>query len=278
MTALNAWVLSEACAQAVRWESNLQVAVNCSVFQLRKHEAARAAAAALEASGLNPDRLSVEVTESTMGDDGAVADLRAMGRLGVQITVDDMASDWSIMRKLADLAVSTMKIDGSLVERLKQSDTENRARVETLIDISHSLGLCVVAEWVETEEQVSILRELDADVGQGYYFSPPLSAEEALELSAIDPPAAYPLVAVHGAGSATEAESPAEQWSQEPESHTEQWSREPESPGEPEDRTSGMPDRARFEELAEILGRIDDHLGRLTESLASLSEPPRYGF
>ena len=187
MVALNAWVLSEACAQAAGWDSDLQLAVNCSVFQLRKREAASAAAAALEESGLNPDRLTIEITEAGVADDVAAADLHAMSRLGIQLTVDDIGSDWSTLENLQQFAINTMKIDGSLIEGLARDGGVNRAIVETIVRVSHSLGVCTVAESVETAEQVAILRELGADVGQGYFFAPPLAAEDAHALTVMQP-------------------------------------------------------------------------------------------
>jgi EAL domain-containing protein (putative c-di-GMP-specific phosphodiesterase class I) len=186
MTALNCWVLSEACARAVSWRSDIQLAVNCSVFQLRRNEAAAAAAVALEHSGLHPDRLTIEVTETTLADDGAAADLRAISRLGIQLTVDDMGSDWSSLENLQHFAVNTMKIDGSLIDGIDHAGGVNRAIVETIVKVSHSLDLCTVAEAVETASQVAILREVGADVGQGYFFAPPLGADEALALTSLD--------------------------------------------------------------------------------------------
>jgi EAL domain-containing protein (putative c-di-GMP-specific phosphodiesterase class I) len=187
MAELNAWVLSEACAAAASWQSDLQLAVNCSVFQLRQREAASAAAAALEESGLNPDRLTIEITETSVVDDGAAADLHAMSRLGIQITVDDIGSDWSTIEHMGQFSINTMKIDGTLISGLADAGGVSRAMVETIVHVSHSLGICTVAESVETARQVRILRKLGADVGQGYFFAPPMSAAEALELTTRDP-------------------------------------------------------------------------------------------
>jgi EAL domain-containing protein (putative c-di-GMP-specific phosphodiesterase class I) len=204
MTALNGWVLSEACAQAVRWRSEIQLAVNCSVFQLRRNEAAAAAAAALEHSGLQPDRLTIEVTETTLADHGAADDLRAISRLGIQLTVDDMGSDWSSLENLRHFAVNTMKIDGSLIDGIDHAGGVNRAIVETIVKVSHSLDLCTVAEAVETAAQVAILRELGADVGQGYFFAPPLAADETLALTDMDLLPIFPLgPPTHNHGKAT---------------------------------------------------------------------------
>jgi EAL domain-containing protein (putative c-di-GMP-specific phosphodiesterase class I) len=193
MVELNAWVLSEACAAAASWQADLQLAVNCSVFQLRQREAASAAAAAIEESGINPDRLTIEVTETSVTDDGAAADLHAMSRLGIQLTVDDIGSDWSTIESLQQFSIKTMKIDGSLIEGLADPGGVSRAMVETIVHVSHSLGICTVAESVETAQQVKILRELGADVGQGYFFAKPLAVEDALTLTTMDPLPVFPL-------------------------------------------------------------------------------------
>ena len=196
MVTLNAWVLSEACAAAARWESDLQLAVNCSVFQLRRREAAAAAAAALEESGLNPDRLTVEITETSVADDTAAADLHAMSRLGIQLTVDDIGSDWSTIESMQQFAINTMKIDGTLISGLADAGGVSRAMVETIVHVSHSLGICTVAESVETSKQVRILRELGADVGQGYFFAPPLAVQDAQALTTMDPLPVFPLTSI----------------------------------------------------------------------------------
>jgi EAL domain-containing protein (putative c-di-GMP-specific phosphodiesterase class I) len=200
MVELNAWVLSEACAAAASWQADLQLAVNCSVFQLRQREAASAAAAAIEESGLNPDRLTIEITETSVTDEGAAADLHAMSRLGIQLTVDDIGSDWSTIDSLQQFSINTMKIDGSLIEGLADAGGVSRAMVETIVHVSHSLGICTVAESVETAEQVKILRELGADVGQGYFFAKPLAVEDALMLTTMDPLPVFPLGDLAGAG------------------------------------------------------------------------------
>ena len=187
MNELNEWVLSEACVQASQWPSDLQLAVNCSVFQLRRGTAAVAAASALERSGLNPDRLTVEVTEVSVADDAAAEDLQVMTRLGIQLTVDDVGSDFSVLENLREAVVNTVKIDAALIAGLADPDGQSRAVVASIVKLSRSLGFCTVAEAVETGEQVAILRELGAETAQGYFFSPPLTAQEAFDLANMDP-------------------------------------------------------------------------------------------
>ncbi len=198
MNELNAWVLSEACAQAARWSSDLQLAVNCSVFQLHRGEAAIAAAAALEQSGLSPDRLTVEVTETSVADDRAAEDLHMMTRLGIQLTVDDVGEDWSVLENLRDCVVSTVKIDASLTTDLNNPDGKSRATAEAIVTLCRSLGICTVAEAVETVEQVAALREIGAETAQGYFFSTPLTAEDAADLAAMTPAPRFALSAPPG--------------------------------------------------------------------------------
>lgn len=187
MTGLNAWVLTEACVQAARWPSLLQVAVNCAVFQLRRGEVAASAVSALERSGLNPDRLSVEVTETSVNDDEAASDLKAITRLGIQLSLDDIASDGSVPDNLHGSVVNTIKIDAALIAGLTEPEDKSRVVVESIVKLCFSLGISTVAEAVETAEQVAILREIGAAAAQGYFFSRPLSADDAYALAAMNP-------------------------------------------------------------------------------------------
>ena len=198
MNELNAWVLSEACAQAVRWPPEFQLAVNCSVFNLHRGTAAMAAASALEQSGLKPDRLTVEVTEASLADDEASADLHVMTRLGIQLTVDDVGADWSVLENIRDCVVNTVKIDASLIAGLTDPDRQCREAAETITRRCRALGICTVAEAVETAEQVAILREIGAETAQGYFFSPPLTAADAAELAAMVPPPRFALFVPEG--------------------------------------------------------------------------------
>ncbi len=107
--------------------------------------------------------------------------------------MDDIGSDWSTIDSLQQFAINTMKIDGSLIQGLADAGGVSRAMVETIVHVSHSLGICTVAESVETAQQVKILRELGADVGQGYFFAKPLAVEDALMLTTMDPLPVFPL-------------------------------------------------------------------------------------
>jgi EAL domain-containing protein (putative c-di-GMP-specific phosphodiesterase class I) len=187
IVALNAWVMEAACCEAELWSTGLQLAVNCSMIQLRRGEASKAAARALETSGLNPDRLTIEVTERTINDDRAAADLRALADLGVHLAVDDVGTSWSSLQVLRKFAIEIVKIDRAFINNLEAEEGMNRAIVEAIIHVGHSLAMSTVAEGVESAQQAAILREFGADVGQGYFFAPPLNGEEAHQLATAEP-------------------------------------------------------------------------------------------
>jgi len=183
IVALGDWVVMAGCEEATRWPSSMQLAVNMSIVQLRRGAASPAVTRALQETGLPADRLTVEVTERAMSDDDAVADLRTIGDLGVQIAVDDVGTSWSSFDVLRRLAVNTVKIDGSFVGALEAHEGINRMVVETVINLAHHSGMATVAEGVETELHSSIVREFDSDAAQGYFFAPPLSQENATAMA-----------------------------------------------------------------------------------------------
>jgi EAL domain-containing protein (putative c-di-GMP-specific phosphodiesterase class I) len=190
---LNAWVLADACRQAAPWPIGIQLSVNCSPVQLRQGEASRAAAAALESSGLDPDRLTIEVTETTVADETTSADLRALSRLGVHLAVDDVGTSWSTLENLRRFDIETAKVDRAFITGLEPHEGMNRAIVDAIVHVAQSLGMTTVAEGIETPQQVATLRDFGADIGQGYFFAKPLPAETADELAVADPRARFTL-------------------------------------------------------------------------------------
>lgn len=190
---LNGWVLAEACRQAAHWPSGIQLAVNCSLVQLRHQQASVAANKALAASGLHPDRLTVEITEQAVADERATRDLRTLTRMGVHLAVDDVGTSWSTLENLRRFAIETAKIDRRFIAALEPQEGMNRAIVEAIIHVSHSLAMSTVAEGVETAPQVATLVEFGADVAQGYFFAAPMSADAALALATAEPRACFPL-------------------------------------------------------------------------------------
>jgi EAL domain-containing protein (putative c-di-GMP-specific phosphodiesterase class I) len=186
IVALGEWVLSEGCRQAMSWPFSVQLAVNCSLVQLRRGVASQAVAAALEESGLPPDRLTIEVTEHSMSDDAAVDDLRAIASLGVQLAVDDVGTSWNSIEVLRQLAVNTIKIDQSFVNGLENNEGVNRMVVQAVVHLAHSCGMATVAEGVESARHAAIVREFECDAAQGYFFAPALDAENASKLANVE--------------------------------------------------------------------------------------------
>ncbi len=183
MSTLDAWVFVEACTQAQSWSAGIQIAVNCSMDEFREGKASESIQHALKVSGLNPDRLTVEVGEQTISDTKSLEDLRKLCDLGVHLAVDDVGTRWSSLRPFKELNVDTVKIDKSFISGLESEAGMNRCVVEALLNVSHSLAMSTIAEGIETPQQVAILQEFRVDVGQGYFFAHPLSAERAGQLA-----------------------------------------------------------------------------------------------
>jgi EAL domain-containing protein (putative c-di-GMP-specific phosphodiesterase class I) len=192
---LNAWVLAEACRRAAPWPVGIQLSVNCSPVQLRNGEASIAVVAALEETGLDPDRLTVEVTETTVADALTGEDLRALSRLGIHLAVDDVGTSWSTLENLRRFDIETAKVDRAFISGLEPHEGMNRAIVEAVIHVAHSMSMTTVGEGIETAQQVAILRDFGADIGQGFFFAKPLSAEAADALAMSEP---RPLFALAG--------------------------------------------------------------------------------
>ncbi len=180
---LGAWVLFEGCQRATSWPCSVQLAVNCSVVQLRRRVAAEAVGQALSESGLDPDRLTIEVTERCLSDETAGAELRKITALGVQLAVDDVGTSWNSFELLRRLAVNTVKIDESFVTGLEPREGINRMVVETVVHLAHSSGMATVAEGVETSLHASIVRGFDSDAAQGYFFAPPMTEASATAMA-----------------------------------------------------------------------------------------------
>ncbi len=186
IVALGEWVLSEGCRQAMSWPFSVQLAVNCSLVQLRRGVASPAVASALGESGLPPDRLTIEVTEHSMSEEAAVDELRAIASLGVQLAVDDVGTSWNSIEILRRLAVNTIKIDQSFVNGLENNEGINRMVVQAVVHLAHSCGMATVAEGVESARHAAIVREFECDAAQGYFFAPPLDAENASQLANVE--------------------------------------------------------------------------------------------
>jgi diguanylate cyclase (GGDEF)-like protein/PAS domain S-box-containing protein len=183
------WVLNSACRQAVEWRRRgsrrLRVMVNLSTYELQQAELVTHVETALAGSGLDPDALHLEIPEGyAMQDlDRAVGALRALRELGVHLTIDGFGAGFSSLVHLQRLPVDALKIDLSFV-RGATSDPNDASVVTAVIAVAHSLELRVIAQGVETEEQVTLLRSLGCDEVQGFLWSAPLPVDECEPLLA----------------------------------------------------------------------------------------------
>ncbi len=185
---LGRWVLGEACHEARGWQdlrggAPLLVCVNVAARQLWEAGFAAEVAQALEACGLEPGCLELEVTESAAMRDVPETRraLRELRKLGVRLAIDDFGTGFSSLSRLRQLPVAALKIDGSFVAGLDR-DAGRLAIVRATTALAHELGLTVTAEGVETAAQLAHLRALGVDHGQGYYFAPPLPGEAVADL------------------------------------------------------------------------------------------------
>ena len=182
---LGKWVLLEACQQARIWQSrhprysNLTISVNVSPKQFTQPNMASDVLSVLEQTHLDPSCLNLELTETMAMFDAektrnVLSELKA---LGVRLSIDDFGTGYSSLNYLRRFPVDTLKIDRSFVSNMDIDD--NRKIVATMVMLAHNLGLHVVAEGTETEDQLRQLKELGCEFAQGYLFSKPLEAEEA---------------------------------------------------------------------------------------------------
>jgi diguanylate cyclase (GGDEF)-like protein/PAS domain S-box-containing protein len=181
---LGEWVIGEAFRQVALWQQksgrNLAVAVNLSMGQM--FDAKRLVATiegSLQKTGLDPHDVELELTESMLlksGEETSAA-LKHLGELGVGIAIDDFGTGYSSLSYLKQLPVDSIKVDSSFVRDIG-ADPNDEAIIRAIIAMTHSLKLNVVAEGVETEAQYRVLRDLECDEYQGYYFSKPLPPEE----------------------------------------------------------------------------------------------------
>ena len=177
------WVLRTACEQCKGWHRlgypSLSVAVNLSVRQFHRQDLAASIHNILQATGLNPASLILELTESLIMQqaDASIATLRELKAMDIRLSVDDFGTGYSSLSYLKRFPIDTLKIDKSFVRDIP-GDADDAAIAGAVITMAHSLGLKVVAEGVETAEQLRFLREHNCDTMQGYYFSRPLPAEQ----------------------------------------------------------------------------------------------------
>jgi diguanylate cyclase (GGDEF)-like protein/PAS domain S-box-containing protein len=177
------WALREACRQNKAWQDaglpKMPVAVNMSVKQCEQPDVVEVVQKTLRDSGLEPQYLELEITESiSMADpERSVPLMQRLKALGVIIAIDDFGTGFSSLSYLRRFPVDRLKIDLSFVREIA-TDSSSLAISEAIITLSHSLALEVIAEGVETEEQLTLLGSRDCDYMQGYFFSPPVPAAQ----------------------------------------------------------------------------------------------------
>ena len=180
------WVLRTACMQNKAWQSigidPIRIAVNLSARQFQHPNLVESVSQALWDTGLDPQYLEFELTESIMETaEAAITVLRKLSGMGIEISLDDFGTGYSSLSYLKRFPIGKLKIDQSFVRELT-TDSEVVAIVSTIITLARSLRLKVIAEGVEKDEELSILRSLDCDEIQGYLFCRPVPAEEATTL------------------------------------------------------------------------------------------------
>ncbi|EIJ81902.1 diguanylate cyclase/phosphodiesterase with PAS/PAC sensor(s) [Bacillus methanolicus PB1] len=177
------WVLRKACKQNKQWHDmglgKLSISVNVSAHQFQQTNFLSEVKRAIEESGLSPEYLILELTESAMLEniDYSISVMKSLQELGVKVSIDDFGTGYSSLSYLRNLPINTLKIDRSFVDKL-DIDTIDIAIVRAIITMSQGLAVEVVAEGVETKEQIELLRELNCHYAQGYFIHKPLSTKE----------------------------------------------------------------------------------------------------
>ncbi len=189
IVALGRWVLREACRQSLEWQLTgyrpVPIAVNISAIQFMRDDFADQVADVLRESGLNPELLELELTESVMVKDftESTRQLERLKALGVSIAVDDFGTGYSSLNQLHRLPIDRIKIDRSFIQALGET-RGTLPIVESIIAMAHRMGMMVVAEGVETEQQERALADHGCDLLQGYLLSKPVEATHAAGLMA----------------------------------------------------------------------------------------------
>ena len=175
------WVIRTACEAAAGWPAHISVGVNISPLQVRDGGLGLAVVSALNASGLSPRRLDLEITESVLleNSDTTLNTLHELHALGIRIAMDDYGTGYSSLSCLRSFPFDKIKIDQSFVRELADND-ESALVIQSICGLAKGLRMTTVAEGVETEEQVRLLRAAGCDALQGYLFGRPLPLGQAL--------------------------------------------------------------------------------------------------
>jgi diguanylate cyclase (GGDEF)-like protein len=182
---IGGWVIEAACAQLAVWREQgiapARLAINVSVQQLKYADFPRNVRRILEKYGIPPELVEIEITESVFADEVAGAALRQLAELGVRLALDDFGTGYSSLNYLRQYPIHVVKIDRSFLEDIPMNSA-SATLAETIITMAHALGKEVVAEGVETAEQLQFLRERRCDSAQGFYLAQPMPVAQAGEL------------------------------------------------------------------------------------------------
>ncbi|ODT13681.1 MAG: hypothetical protein ABS35_37225 [Kaistia sp. SCN 65-12] len=172
-------LLTRACADARNWPSDLRLSVNISPIQFAERFMAARVLAILAQAGFPPSRLELEITESTLVNEVSSARdiLNTLRRAGVSVALDDFGTGYSSLRHLSDLPVDRVKIDRDFVASAQRNEEDWRL-IRAIVQLAGAFNLATTAEGIEAPEILSTLRELGCDIGQGYLFGRPVSAEQ----------------------------------------------------------------------------------------------------
>lgn len=179
------WVMTEVCKKIKQWSQEkllnekYPISVNVSVKEMRQPDFVQGVEAILKETGINPEQLCIELTESVLLDDadGSIQKMEQFKKLGIKLSIDDFGTGYSSLSYLSDLYVDELKIDRCFVKEVS-NNPQDTVVVDAIINIAKNLKLDIVVEGVETDQQVNYFYEKQCHVFQGYYFSRPLPADE----------------------------------------------------------------------------------------------------
>lgn len=183
---IGAWVIGQACAQAAAWPPHIAIGINLSPLQIASDDVAQRIERALQETGVAAERLEIEITESSLlqNDPVTIDQLKRLKKLGVSIALDDFGTGFSSLSYLVSFPFDRIKIDRLFVSQLGRS-RESDLIVRSIAQLAKNLSCTVVAEGVETEEQLQKLRALHVSHGQGFLLGKPVPAKQAAELLAM---------------------------------------------------------------------------------------------
>ncbi|MGE8203217.1 EAL domain-containing protein [Heyndrickxia sp. NPDC080065] len=180
------WVLYEACRQNKAWQNMgyppIRVAVNISSRQFQQPNLVDVVKHTLNETGLDSEYLELELTESIIQDSNyAITTMEKLKEMGIRLSIDDFGTGYSSLSYLKLLPINSLKIDQAFIKNIF-TDAKDTALVQTIIDMAHNLDLKVIAEGIESSEQLYYLQQRQCNEGQGYFFSRPIPAEEMLRV------------------------------------------------------------------------------------------------